>query len=138
MGLPRSVEARQYYRAAKQRWEDAELLYDGGRTTGAIYLAGYTVECLLKALVLEGVGGRTRIERLAQFHGNRAHNLEWLAGLYRGQSGGAVPRSVSRHILRIASWSTDLRYAGGMIKTQEADDFMDSVASISDWADARL
>lgn len=45
MGLPQTTEARLYYRAAKQRFADAQLLLAAGRTTGAIYLAGYTVEC---------------------------------------------------------------------------------------------
>ena len=30
------------------------MLLDGGRITGAVYLAGYTVECFLKALILAG------------------------------------------------------------------------------------
>ena len=56
MGLPKPIEARLYYRAAKQRFDDAQLLLGAGRTTAAIYLAGYTVECFLKAL---GFGERS-------------------------------------------------------------------------------
>lgn len=35
MGLPKVPEARLYYRAAKQRFDDAQLLLEAGRTTGA-------------------------------------------------------------------------------------------------------
>ncbi len=55
MALPRAAEARRYYRAAKQRYEDAQMLLEAGRTTGAVYLAGYAVECILKALLLANV-----------------------------------------------------------------------------------
>ena len=48
MALPSASEARPYYRAAKQRFEDARFLLEADRTTGAIYLAGYCVECMLR------------------------------------------------------------------------------------------
>src|SRR5439155_8365250 len=83
MALPRPTEARLYYRAAKQRYDDAELLLEAGRTTGAVYLAGYTVECFLKALVLAGVAPGLRKRLLREFRGSRAHEIEWLGALYR-------------------------------------------------------
>jgi len=49
MGLPRAPEAQRYDRAAQHCLEDAQLLLTWGRTTGAVYLAGYTVECVLKS-----------------------------------------------------------------------------------------
>ena len=55
MALPQSAEARLYYRAAKQRFDDSQLLLRWNRTTAAVYLAGYTVERFMKALVLANV-----------------------------------------------------------------------------------
>ena len=52
MALPNAVEARPFYRSAKQRFEDAQFLLEADRTTGAIYLAGYSEECILNALIL--------------------------------------------------------------------------------------
>jgi hypothetical protein len=138
MALPQSSEARRYYRAANQRFEDSQWLLRENRTTGAVYLAGYTVECILKALVLAIVASRLQAQVLAEFRGNRAHNIEWLGGLYRQHVGAAIPRNVTRHLLRVASWSTDLRYATGTIKSREADDFMESVVAIYQWADGRM
>ena len=138
MGLPQPSEARLYYRAGKQRFDDAQLLLREERTTGAVYLAGYTVECLLKALVLASVAPGLRRSLLGEFRGNRAHNIEWLGALYRRHVGAAVPRDVTRHLSRVASWSTDLRYATGLVKSREADEFMDSVVAIATWAEGRM
>src|ERR1019366_9940008 len=115
MGLPHSAEARLYYRAAIQRYDDALLLLTGGRTTGAVYLAGYTVKCYLKALLLASVSGGLRTQLLSAFRGSRAHNIEWLGWLYRRHVGIAVSLDVRRHLTPVASWSTDLRYATGSI-----------------------
>jgi HEPN domain-containing protein len=138
MGLPQSTEARLYYRAARQRYDDAELLLEAGRTTGAVYLAGYTVECFLKALVLASVAPGLRTELLTQFRGSHAHDVEWLGALYRRNVGTAVPRGVTRHLSRVASWSTDLRYATGVLKRRDADEFMESVVAVAIWADGRM
>lgn len=138
MGLPTPVEARLYYRAGKQRLDDAHLLLREDRTTGAVYLAGYTVECLLKALVLTSVSTSLRRELLGEFHGSRAHNIEWLRTLYRQHAGAVIPRDVTRHLSRVAAWSTDLRYATGFLKRREADEFMGSVSAITNWVDGRI
>jgi hypothetical protein len=137
MGLPAPTEARVYYRAAKQRYDDAQLLLQAQRTTGAVYLAGYTVECLMKALVLASVPTRRRRELLREFRGTRAHNIEWLGALYRRHTGRVIPRDVRRHLARVASWSTDLRYVAGTLRQREAEEFMESVV-ISTWADGRM
>lgn len=138
MGLPRVKEARDYYRAAMHRAGDAALLREFGRTTGAVYLAGYAVECMLKALLLDGVGRALRKVLLADFHGTRAHNIEWLGALYRQHVGLTVPLDVARHLARVASWSTDLRYGTGTLKRRDADEFMESVQAITGWADRRM
>lgn len=138
MGLPTPVEARRYYRAARQRYDDAELLLEAGRTTGAVYLAGYTVECFLKSLLLAGVSSQRRRELLGEFRGSRAHDIEWLGALYRRDVGGMIPRDVTRHLSRIASWLTDLRYATGILKRRDADEFMESVIAIAKWVDGRM
>lgn len=138
MGLPQPTEARLYYRAAKQRYSDAELLLEVGRTTGAVYLAGYVVECFLKALILASVAPGLRKELLGQFRGSRAHDIEWLGALYRRHVGTAILRDVTRHLLRVASWSTDLCYATGVLKRRDADEFMESVVAVATWADGRM
>jgi hypothetical protein len=138
MALPQPLEARLYYRAGKQRFEDSQFLLQEGRTTGAVYLAGYTVECFLKALVLASVALGLRQKLLEEFRGSRAHNIEWLGALYRRHVGAAIPRDITRHLSRVASWSTDLRYASGLVKNREAEEFMNSVVAVATWADGRM
>ena len=138
MGLPQPAEARLYYRAAKQRYDDSQLLLQAERTTGAVYLAGYVVECFLKALVLASAAPGLRQQLLGEFRGSRAHNLEWLGALYRRHVRAAIPRDVSRHLSRLASWSTDLRYATGLMKRRDTDEFMESVVVVATWADGRM
>jgi hypothetical protein len=138
MGLPKAAEAQPYYRAALQRLDDAELLLTGERTTGAVYLAGYTVECMLKALLLDGVARKLRQQLSAAFRGSRAHDIAWLSGLYRQHVTTAIPRAVVQHLSRVASWSSDLRYATAFTRRSEADLFMESVDAVAVWADGRM
>ena len=74
MGLPQPSAARLFHRAGKQRFDEAQLLLEAGRTTGAVYLAGYTVECFLKALILAGVAKELRQELLGELRGARARH----------------------------------------------------------------
>src|SRR5690348_9075238 len=41
MAVPSSRDARWFYGCAAERYEDAEILLRAGRTTGAVYMAGY-------------------------------------------------------------------------------------------------
>jgi HEPN domain-containing protein len=138
MAVPKSADARLYYRAAKQRYDDAEWLLEGNRTTAAVYLAGYTIECILKALLLANVATGLRDETLAEFRGSRAHNIEWLGAMYRRHVGVGVPREITQVLSRIASWSTDLRYAAGTLERREATDFLAAVVAFAKWADGRM
>lgn len=138
MAFPKSVEARNYYRASKQRSDDALLLLEAGLTTGAVFLAGYTIECMLKALVLANVAAKVRTLLLRDFRGNRGHNIEWLRALYRRHVGHSVPLDITRHLSRVASWTTDLRYETGLLSRRDADEFFSSVAIVTNWADGRI
>ena len=64
------------------------------RTTAAVYLAGYSVECMLKALILSAVPQAQEAALLARFRGARAHDYEWLLELYAEQGGARLPASV--------------------------------------------
>lgn len=52
MALPTSKEPRLFYRAAIRRFEEAQFLLEkGSYTTASVYLAGYAIECMFKALM---------------------------------------------------------------------------------------
>ena len=104
MAMPSSAQARRFYRAAKPRFDDALLLLEMERTTAAIYLAGYSVECMLKALILSAVPQAQEAELLGMFRGARAHDYEWLLHLYVEKGGARMPPSVVPHFARVNAW----------------------------------
>ena len=83
MAKSKPSEARRFLRVAVQRFEDAEILLKNDRTTGATYLAGYTVECALKAVIFAHSRVAEHAVILKSFRGILGHNLEWLQGVLR-------------------------------------------------------
>jgi HEPN domain-containing protein len=138
MPLPNVKEARSFYRAGWQRLDDAQFLMSATRTTGAVYLAGYGVECLLKALVVESVSRANRQIVLDLFRGGRAHDLEWLRVQYLQLGGPPIPASVMEHFTLVNTWSTDLRYRPGNVDSEEAEAFLKAAAEFMRWADGRI
>jgi len=109
MGVPRSIEARIYYRCAFHRFEDALILLRADRTTGAVYLAGYSVECMLKALILSTVPAKKRLDVFQSFRGPTGHDFDYLRNQYRLNRGAPFPREVNQSFTLVNDWSTDLR-----------------------------
>lgn len=76
--------------ASYRRWEDAKALHAAMRWQGAMYMAGYAVECALKATLMREFGVRTLSsldQMLTQRHGHGrsmfTHDIELLFGLTR-------------------------------------------------------
>ena len=138
MPIPRSRNARLFYRAAQERFEDAELLLSLNRTTGAVYLAGYSVECMIKSLILSAVPPSRQEAILANFRGRLAHDYDWLMRLYLQNSGRPMPRRVASYFDQVTDWSTDMRYSPARMQIDEAKQFLDFASKIIKWADGRL
>jgi HEPN domain-containing protein len=138
MAIPSSKESRLFYRCAGQRFEEAEILLEAGKHTGAIYLAGYGIECMLKALVLSSVPRSSLAVVKGMFRGNRAHEYEWLKSEYRVRSGTTFPSEITLYFALVEGWSTDLRYEPGTLATKDAESFMKAARAIIDWIDRRL
>lgn len=138
MAIPNSSDARLYYRCAFQRYEEAEILMRADKTTGAVYLAGYGIECILKALILMAVPATTRPDTLRMFRGNNAHEYEWLRTLYLTNHGARFPIHITQHFTLVSDWSTDLRYTPRSVRDHEAEAFLASAVAIIQWADGRL
>ena len=140
MGMPKSKEARLFYRAAEQRFTDAQFIFrKGDRTTAAVYLAGYAVECFLKALILSQLPGRDA-EMLKQFRGGKAHDYDWFETSYIGSR--AAPSRVDRRSLRsvvvIGGPKCGIN-PGTVDPDDDAEDVLDGRRSHSGtWADGRL
>jgi hypothetical protein len=138
VGLPRSPLARSFYRAAQERYDDAELLLDLTRTTGAVNLAGDGVECILKALILDATPEARQEAVLHQFRGARAHSYHWLLELYAGLGGTRMPATIAGSFILVNSWSSEMRYMPATIPVQRARAFRDAALDVMDWVDGRL
>lgn len=138
MGVPTSPIPRKFYRVAYQRLEEAEVLFDAGFNIGAIYLAGYAVECILKSLVLNSVPARSHQATEAEFRGQRAHQYEWLRHRYAQTNAPAIPPRVAESIALVSTWETTLRYQPGLGEPDDALRFLEEVKAILDWADSRI
>jgi len=138
MATPSSSDARLFYRCAIRRFEEAQILLRAERTTGAVYLAGYGIECTLKSLVLSAAPASQTSSILGSFRGQRAHGYEWLREQYYGYKGARLPPDVNHHLTLASYWSTNLRYMPGDLKRGEAEDFIEAVAEIIEWARGRL
>jgi hypothetical protein len=138
MALPRAPDARSYYQAAKQRFEDACFLLEADRTTGAIYLAGYCVEGMLKALILSVIPARKAPDVLRSFRGPKAHDYDWLKKRYFGFGGPPLPTAVAKAFTFVNTWAVTIRYEAGAARFRDAERFLDSTKEIMDWADGRI
>jgi hypothetical protein len=138
MALPQASEARPYYQAAKQRFEDARFLLEAERTTGAIYLAGYCVECMLKALILARLPDRKRAKMLAALRGSKAHDYDWLKARYVESGGPPFPKAISKAFSFVNTWAVEIRYKAGTSKYRDVQAFLAATEEIMTWADGRL
>ena len=110
MAAPRDPTARRFYRAGRQRLEDGESLRQQGRYGGAVYLAGYGIECGLKSMLVEQTPPARRPALVASFRGSVAHDFDWLRRRYRDSGGSAAPAEVLAAFLTLDTWRVELRY----------------------------
>ncbi|MBA4065164.1 MAG: hypothetical protein C0501_15900 [Isosphaera sp.] len=85
---------------------------EGARNRAAVYLAGYCVECLWKALIVVRAGREKKPEVLTLFRGTGAHNYDWLRSLYDRYGGQPPPKKdkeLAAAFVVVKSWRTDLR-----------------------------
>jgi len=131
---------KSYRRAATQRLDVASFLLENSKYyLDALYLAGYVVECSLKALILE----RTPKSKWAAVceeigSGAKAHNLDFLEGILNRRQ-GSIPDETAESLEVIKrEWNTNLRYVGAIIPYVEAKDFIEHAILIYQWAERSM
>lgn len=138
MGLPRRTEARNYRRVALNRADEAAALLRGDYYTASVYLSGYSIECILKALILSAVPPQEYREVLASFRGTQGHDLAWLKQRYVSLTGAQIPKNVLKAMLLTSTWSSELRYEPGNVHPRDAEQFLAAAQAILAWADSRI
>jgi HEPN domain-containing protein len=129
--------SRDFQRAARQRLTTAEFLLENRYNLDAMYLAGYAIECSLKALVLESTPAEDRNETLKRISsGKKMHDPEILGGILKNLN-HAIPLDLVKR-LRRSSWSTSLRYESGRKDTGETRGFLRTAKTIIDWVERQL
>lgn len=101
-------------------------------------MAGYSVECILKALVLANLTPDACLAMLATFRGARAHDYEWLRTRYLEGGGARFPGPITQAFTLVNDWSTELRYRPSILREDEARGFLTAAEQILTWADGRL
>ena len=115
---------------AQERAVDARILADQGRSVAAVYLAGYAVECALKAYL-------QRIGRGFPTSGQAGHDLRelWRVSGFRladlGDSQGNRTYFVER-------WNTGLRYNDTFDTVLDAGVLVEGAAQLVGWVQGQI
>jgi len=132
----RNPDVRKFERASTQRLTAAGLLLQHQFHLEAMYLAGYAVECAMKALILRRTSQNKQesmLQRLTKV-GSKGHDFEYLKAILRGPTISCQPpREIMEMLRRVVSWSTDLRYEVGAVEYDEAKGFVDAAQEVCAW-----
>lgn len=129
---------RDFLKVALQRLTAAEEIMRTLRLTlEAQYIGGYSVECSLKALILEKTAEPDRsamLERLT--HGATYHRLEILLDELR-KRGVYLTLEFAKRMRRF-DWTTDLRYETGRKDTGETNALLHTARAIYEWVEEQI
>jgi HEPN domain-containing protein len=127
-----------FRRAAGQRLTTAEFLLKHEYFLDSLYLAGYGIECALKALILARTPAGKRQAKCEEIStGKRGHDFEYLKAELK-QARCPLPPEILLLLGRTKEWSTDWRYAVGRGEPQQARDFFESAQQIWKWVERSL
>jgi HEPN domain-containing protein len=129
--------SRDFEKEAAQRLTTAETLVREKLNLDAQYLAGYTIECSLKALILHQTPDPDKADKLKLITaGAKMHRPEILLGELR-DLGISLPLDIAKRMRR-SDWTTDLRYEAGRRDTGETVAFLRTAKAIYDWVEGQL
>jgi HEPN domain-containing protein len=115
---------------AKERSQDAGILHSGNRSLGAVYMAGYSIECYLKAYLQKN--GKSQPPR-----GKEGHNLRglWSAAGFRISD---LSDSDGHQTYFIESWDTQLRYQTALGPGLSGDELIKGAQKLTGLIQRRL
>jgi hypothetical protein len=121
--------------AQTDRFLDARALLLQARWAGAVYMAGYVVECLLKAIAL------TRGSSIQVSREDRHHDLDRLVDAARLRRDLERPeaRAVAESLgLLVAVWDVSMRYGTIPVNQERAIQVLSDVERIRRWLLERI
>lgn len=129
-------------KAGKHRMDDARALFNSVRWRGAMYLAGYSIECLLKTKLMQKFDCRHLRELEEELQKRKVlaaratiftHQLEVLLRLADGLVRLRQNEPMWRSFNIVNRWVPAWRYTADQSKREDAEDFLNAVESISHW-----
>jgi HEPN domain-containing protein len=137
----------EYAKAGRHRMEDARALFEASRWRGAMYMAGYSVECLLKTklMLIYGCRNLHELEEELQHRGaiNHhttvfTHHLELLLRLAQGFERLRQNRILWPQFNIVNRWIPGWRYTANLSNCEDAEDFLDAVDNMTRWIENSL
>jgi HEPN domain-containing protein len=134
-------------KAGKHRNDDAWALFNAGRWRGAMYLAGYTIECLLKTKLMEMFdcrhlreleGELLRRGILSNQSSIFTHQLESLLRLTNSLDRLRQSQEMWRMFNMVNRWVPAWRYTADLSKREDADDFLTAVNKLAMWIENNI
>ncbi len=135
--MAQPTSAREFLKVAYRRLEVAEFLLRNRYRHDAVYLAGYAIECALKAVILGRTSDADHAETLARItRGATVHTYEGLRPFLKAV-GVKVPAPLASR-LRKTFWKTELRYESNIPKAGHAKFVIRTATAACDWVDGEL
>ncbi|HMC66903.1 MAG TPA: HEPN domain-containing protein [Gemmataceae bacterium] len=132
----RERDIRKFERAAERRLAAASLLLENAFHLEAMYIAGYSAECALKALILKRTSRTQHAwmwEQLTHV-GAKGHDIEYLRRiLVRRPINCVIPRDIGRALRNLGDWTTNWRYEVIQIEYNDARRFLRMVDQVHQW-----
>lgn len=134
-------------RASRHRFADARALLRASRWQGAMYIAGYAVECLLKTKLMRIYGCRTlgdledelQSRSILPEHGTVfTHRLRDLLKLAPGHNRLMQNREMWFLFNRTSRWTPHWRYTLKQANRQAATEFVADVERLMRWIDNNI
>ena len=121
-GLKRKLFRTDFHQLADDRMADARTLLTAGRAVAAYYIAGYAIECALKACIARTVGEHKFPDKDLgrNVHTHRLDDLLGFAGL-RNELRDASQQDpqLATNWAIAANWSETVRYYGATVQDAE-------------------
>jgi hypothetical protein len=130
------LTAREFQRAAYQRLEVADFLIENVFTKDGKYLAGYGIECALKALILHHTPQSDQLTVFVKISSSASmHYPETLGQMLRDRCKIRIPLDLVKKFRRF-QWSTSLRYETGRTPIGEARGLWKTAKATLNWVES--
>ncbi len=134
-------------KASRHRLDDARALFNAVRWRGAMYMAGYAVECLLKTKLMQVYRCRhlreleDELQRRGVLPAHETvftHQLEALLKLTQGRDRLRQNQSLWRMFNTVNRWVPAWRYTANPANREDASDFMNAVEKLMHWIEHNI